>query len=194
MIALLMAGCKGSRMKTQEEKLLLKYIHPTILHVVFALQNTNYFFIFITATSPNSPKTKVMLKNAGIEIFDTSGKGYVEDLNLILRSINDDVLVVPGDLPLLDDEIIKKILSTHNSDKIWTSFLVTKEFLNSIGLTSDFSIRFQNKECSFTGISIVNAKEINNLDLLEEIYYILDDKRIGMNLNTCEDYGLLGTS
>lgn len=194
MIALVMAGGKGTRMKTQEEKLLLKYIHPTILHVIFALQNTNYFSKIITATSPNSPKTKEMLKNAGIEIFDTSGKGYVEDLNLILRSINDDVLVVPGDLPLLDDEIIKKILSAHNSDKIWTSFLVTKEFLNSIGLTSDFSIRFQNKECSFTGISIVNAKEINNLDLVEEIYYILDDKRIGMNLNTYEDYRLLGTS
>jgi len=194
MIALVMAGGKGSRMKTQEEKLLLKYIHPTILHVIFALQNTNYFSKIITATSPNSPKTKEMLKNAGIEIFDTSGKGYVEDLNLILCSINDDVLVVPGDLPLLDDEIIKKILSTHNSDKIWTSFLVTKEFLNSIGLTSDFSIRFQNKECSFTGISIVNAKEINNLDLVEENYYILDDKRIGMNLNTYEDYRLLDSS
>jgi len=189
-----MAGGKGSRMKTQEEKLLLKYVYPTILHVIYALQNTNHFSKIITATSPNSPKTREMLENIGIEIFDTPGKGYVEDLNLILRSINEDVLVVPGDLPLLDDEIIKKILKTYNSGKIWTSFLVTKDFLKSIGLTSDFSVRFQNKECSFTGISLVNAKEINNLDLIEEIYYILNDKRIGMNLNTYEDYRLLGTS
>jgi adenosylcobinamide-phosphate guanylyltransferase len=194
MIGLVMAGGKGSRMKTQEEKLLLKYVHPSILHVIYALQNTNYFSKIITATSPNSPKTREMLENIGIEIFDTPGKGYVEDLNLILRSINEDVLVVPGDLPLLDDEIIKKIVKTYNSGKIWTSFLVTKDFLKSIGLTSDFSIRFQNKECSFTGISLVNAKGINNLDLVEEIYYILNDKRIGMNLNTCEDYRLLGTS
>ena len=194
MIGLVMAGGKGSRMKTQEEKLLLKYVHPTILHVIYALQNTNRFSKIIAATSQNSPKTKEMLENAGIEIFDTPGKGYVEDLNLFLRSINDDVLIVPGDLPLLDDEIIKKIVNTYNSDKIWTSFLVTKNFLKSIGLTSDFSVRFQNKECTFTGISIVNAKEINNLDLVEEIYCILDDKRIGMNLNTYEDYRLLGTS
>ncbi len=194
MIGLVMAGGKGSRMKTQEEKLLLKYVHPIILHAIYALQTSNYFSKIITATSPNSPKTKEMLENAGIEIFDTPGKGYVEDLNLILRSINDVVLVIPGDLPLLDDEIIKKIVNIYNSDNIWTSFLVTKDFLKSIGLTSDFSIRFQNKECCFTGISIVNAKEIHNLDLIEEIYYILDDKRIGMNLNTCEDYRLLGTS
>lgn len=189
-----MAGGKGSRMKTQEEKLLLKYVHPTILHVIYALQNTNFFSKIITATSHNSPKTKEMLENAGIETFDTPGQGYVEDLNLILRSINDDVLVVPGDLPLLDDEIIKKIINTYNSNKIWTSFLVTKDFQKSIGITSDFSIKFQNHECSFTGISIVNAKEINNLDLVEEIYSILNDKRIALNLNTCEDYRLLGTT
>ncbi len=189
-----MAGGKGSRMKTQEEKLLLKHVHPTILHVINALQTTKHFSKIITATSPNSPKTKELLEKNGIEIFDTPGKGYVEDLNLILRSIDDDVFVVPGDLPLLDDEIIKKIVNLYNSDKIWTSYLVTKDFLKSIGLTSDLSVRFENKECSFTGISLVNAKGINNLDLVEENYCILDDKRIGMNLNTYEDYRLLGTS
>ncbi len=194
MIGLVMAGGKGSRMKTQEEKLLLKHVHPTILHVIHALQNTNHFSKIVAATSSNSPKTKEVLENTEIEIFDTPGKGYVEDLNLILCSINDEVLIVPGDLPLLDDKIIKKIVNLYNSEKIWTSFLVTKDFLQSIGLTSDFPVRFENKECCFTGISIVNAKEINNLDLVEENYCILDDKRIGMNLNTYEDYKLLSTS
>ncbi len=135
-----------------------------------------------------------MLENIGIEIFDTPGKGYVEDLNLFLRSINDEILVVSGDLPLLDDEIIKKIISTHNSHKIWTSFLVTNDFLTSLGLTPEFSILFQNKECCFTGISIVYSMEINNLNSIEEIYHLLNDKRIAMNLNTCEDYRLLDTS
>ncbi len=195
MIGLVMAGGKGSRMKTQEEKLLLKHLHPTILHVIHALQTANRFSKIVAATSPNSPKTKEVLEKAGIEIFDTPGTGYVEDLNLILSSINDDdVLVVPGDLPLLDDEIIKKIVNLYKPNNIWTSYLVTKDFLKSIGMTSDFSVRFKNKDCCFTGISIVNAKGINNLDLVEENYCILDDKRIGMNLNTFEDYRLLGTS
>ncbi len=189
-----MAGGKGSRMKTQEEKLLLKYTHPIISHVIFALQKTNLFSKIIIATSPNSPKTKEMLEKTGIEIFDTPGKGFVEDLNLILRSINEDILVVPGDLPLLDDYILKKIIEYYNPKKIWTSFLVTKDLLKSIGLKSNFSIKFQNKECYYTGISIINAKKINSLNLVEENYYILDDKRIGMNLNTYEDYRLLGTS
>ena len=89
-----MAGGKGSRMQLDDEKLLLKYVHPTILHVIFALENSNCFTKIIAATSSNSPKTKEMLENAGIEIFETQGNGYVEDLNLILRSTNDHFFVV----------------------------------------------------------------------------------------------------
>ena len=194
MIGLVMAGGKGNRMQIHDEKLLLKYVHPTILHVIFALQNSNCFSKIIAATSSNSPKTKEMIENAGIEIFETPGKGYVEDLNLILRSINDQIFVVSGDMPLLDDDIVKSIVNSHHHDKIWTSYLVTKDFLESLGLKSQYAVTFQNKECHFTGISLVNANEINNLDSVEEIYYILNDKRIGFNLNTAEDYRLLGTS
>ena len=194
MIGLVMAGGKGSRMKIQQEKLLLKHIHPTILHVLFALQNSNCFSKILVATSPHSPKTKEMLQNAGFEIINTPGNGYVEDLNLILRSINDDIFVVSGDLPLLDEEIVKKIVASHHQEKIWASYLVTRDFLLSLGLKSDISVTFQNKTCHFTGISIINANEINNLDSVEEIYHILNDKRIAFNLNTFEDYSLLDSS
>lgn len=194
MIGLVMAGGKGSRMQINDEKLLLKYIHPTILHVIFALQNSNCFSKIIAATSSNSPKTREMLENSGIEIFETPGKGYVEDLNLILRSTNDHILVVSGDMPLLDDEIIKKIVNSYNKDTIWTSYLVTKDFLTSLGLKSNYFVTFQNKECHYSGISLVNANEISNLDSVEEIYHILNDKRIALNLNTAEDYRLLGAS
>jgi adenosylcobinamide-phosphate guanylyltransferase len=194
MIGLVMAGGKGSRMKIDDEKLLLKYVHPTILHVIFALQNSECFSKIIATSSPHSPKTKEMIQNAGIEIFETPGDGYVKDLNLVLKSINDDIFVVSGDLALLDEEIVTKIVKAHNPDGLWTSYLVTKDFANSLGLKPKYAITFQNKECYFTGISIVNAKEINNLDSVEEIYHILNDKRIAFNLNTKEDYNLLGSA
>ena len=194
MIGLVMAGGKGSRMQIHDEKLLLKYVHPTILHVIFALQNSNCFSKIIAATSSNSPKTKEMLESAGIEIFETPGNGYVEDLNLILRSINDQIFVVSGDMPLLDDDIVKTIVNSHHNDRIWTSYLVTKDFLTSLGLKSKYAVTFQNRECHYTGISLVNANEINNQDSVEEIYHILNDKRIAFNLNTAEDYRLLGAS
>lgn len=189
-----MAGGKGSRMHLADEKLLLKHIHPTILHVVHALQKSECFSKIIALTSPHSPKTKEFLQNAGVEIFETPGNGFVFDLNLFLKSVNEEVFVVPGDLPLLHENMVSLILKDKHPENLWRSYLVTKDFLNSIGLKSEFSTTFENKECCYTGISIINAQEISNLNSVEENFQILNDKKIAFNLNTKEDYNLLSTA
>lgn len=192
MIGLVMAGGKGSRMNLSEEKLLLKYKKPVVLHVVDALKNSGCFSQIVAATSQNSPKTKKLLEENGIKVFETLGNGYVKDLNAVLRSFDDYVLVVSGDLPLLDEQIIKQIAS-QKSDNVWLSFLVTKEFLESYNIKPQYPTRFEEKECAFTGISLVNAKKISSLDSVKENYVILDDRRIAFNLNTKEDLALLSS-
>lgn len=187
-----MAGGKGSRMNLSEEKLLLKYKKPVILHVVDALENSKCFSQIVAAVSKNAPKTKRLLEENKIKVFETPGNGYVEDLNMVLESVNDYVLVVSGDLPLLDEKIIKKIAS-QKSDSVWQSFLVTKEFLDLHNIRPQFTTKFEEKECAFTGISLVNAKKISSLDSIKENYIILDDLRIALNLNTKEDLALLSS-
>ena len=194
MIGVVMAGGKGTRMDIDEEKLLLRYKKPIILHVVDSLKNSNFFSKILAVTSINSPKTKKLLEKNNIEIFDTSGIGYVADLNLVLKSIDDSVLVTSGDLPLLDREIIQKIVNQYDSEKTWTSILVTKKFLSALGLESDYPINFDDQTCHFTGISLVNSKKITSLENLEENYVIIDDKRIAFNLNSKRDYDLLSTT
>ena len=189
-----MAGGKGTRMNLDNEKLLLKYKKPVILHAVDSLKESNCFSKILALTSPNSPLTKKLLQENNVDIFNTDGIGYVEDLTLVLQSINDSVLVTSGDLPLLDDEIIKKIVSFYDSEKTWTSILVTKKFLNSLGLQSDYFVNYDNQKCNYTGISLINASKINSSETLDEHYVIIDDKRIALNLNTKEDYELLGTT
>ena len=194
MIGIVMAGGKGTRMNLNSEKLLLKHKKYVILDVIDSLTNLNYFSKILAITSSNSPKTKKLLQEKNIETFDTLGIGYVEDLNSILKIIDDDVLVVSGDLPLLDTEIIEKIVNYYDSQKTWTSILVTNKFLTSIGVDSKLSITFSNQLCHYTGISLINSKKINSLENINENYIIIDDKRIGFNLNTKEDYDLLGTA
>ena len=140
MIGLVMAGGKGTRMNLDNEKLLLKYKKSIILHVTDSLKDSNCFSKILALTSSNSPKTKKLLQENNIEIFNTNGIGYVEDLSLVLQSTNDSVLVTSGDLPLLDKEIIKKIVKHYDPEKIWTSILVTNKFLTKLGLQSDYSI------------------------------------------------------
>ena len=189
-----MAGGKGSRMELNGEKLLLEYEKPVILHVVDSLKKSNCFSKIIAVTSPNSPDTKKLLEENNIEIFDSSGLGYVEDLNSILNTINDSVFVTSGDLPLLDSEIIQEITKLYNPQNTWTSILISKKFLSTIGIKSDISIILDSNQCHYTGISLVNATKISSLDDMDETYEIIDDKRIGFNLNTKEDYDLLGTA
>ena len=194
MIGLIMAGGKGTRMNLDNEKLLLEYKKPVIFHVVDSLKESNCFSKILALTSSNCPKTKKSLQDNNIEIFNTNGIGYVEDLTLVLQSINDSVLVTSGDLPLLDNEIIKKIVRNYDPEKTWTSILVTNKFLISLGLESDYFVNHDNQKCNYTGISLINANKINSSQNLHENYIIIDDKRVALNLNTKEDYELLGAT
>ena len=186
-----MAGGKGTRMKSNEEKLLLPYKQPLVLHVIDALKNSNCFEKIIAATSPNSPQTKNILVENNITIIETSGEGFVTDLNNILKQLDDFVLVSSGDLPLLDGDIIKQIIDNVNHDKTWTSIVTTKSFQNSLNLDPECITTLNDEDYAHTGISIVNASKISNLDSIEEDYLIIDDKRICFNINTKNEYELL---
>ena len=194
MIGLVMAGGKGTRMNLDDEKLLLKYKKPIILHVVDSLNDSKCFSKILALTSSNSPMTKKLLEQNKIDIFDTDGIGYVEDLSLVLQSTNDSVLVTSGDLPLLDKEIIQQIVNCYDPEKIWTSILVTNNFLAELGLESNYSIHYDDQKCNYTGISLVNANKISSSENINENYIIIDDKRVAFNLNTKQDYELLGTT
>lgn len=194
MIGLVMAGGKGTRMNLDQEKLLLKYKKPVILHVIDSLHDSNSFSKILAITSSNSPKTKKFLEENNVETFDTFGIGYAKDLNSVLKTIRDKVLVTSGDLPLLDVEIIQNILTYFDATKTWTSILVTNKFLTSLGLESDLSVNYNGQKCHYTGISLVNSEDISSLEHLEENYVIIDDKRIAFNLNSKQDYDLLGTA
>jgi adenosylcobinamide-phosphate guanylyltransferase len=189
MIGLVMAGGKGTRMKMSEEKLLLKYKKPIILHVIEALEKSKCFSKIVAATSKNSPKTNELLSKLGIKTIKTAGSDYVSDLNFALSKLDEPTFVVSGDLPLLDDQIVKQIVSSHKKDAEWQSFLVTKNLLDELNTSSEFSVTFEGKQCHYTGISIINPKKISSD--VQETYTILDDKRIALNMNTKHEYDSL---
>ncbi len=194
-----MAGGKGTRMQlNDEEKLLLNYKNkPVIMHVVDALQNSNCFTNIIALTSSNSPKTEKILKESGIDIVSSSGHDLVSDMNEMLIQLDDFVFVTTGDLPLLDSEAVKKIVERSHTDEIWNSVVTTGSFQKSLGTSSDSAIRYSNIENNSdnvfvqTGINIVNATKITNLKPIKEYFLVFDDKRVGLNLNTKNDFELL---
>ena len=196
-----MAGGKGTRMQlNDEEKLLLNYKNkPVIMHVVDALQNSNCFTNIIALTSSNSPKTEKILKESGIDIVSSSGHDLVSDMNEMLIQLDDFVFVTTGDLPLLDSEVVKKIVERSHTDEIWNSVVTTGSFQKFLGTSIGSTIRDSDIENNpnnvfiQTGINIVNATKITDLEPIKEFRLIFDDKRIGLNLNTKTDFELLSS-
>ena len=193
MIGLVMAGGKGTRMQSDKEKLLLKYKKPLVLHVVDALKNSNCFEKIVAVTSPNSPQTQRILNENNVKTIETLGDNFVTDLNHVLKQLDDYVFVTSGDLPLLDANIVKKIVADSNPEKIWTSIITTKSFQSSLNFEPECLISLNEEEHVHTGISVVNASEIKNFDSVEENYLIINDKRVCLNVNTKTDFELLGS-
>jgi adenosylcobinamide-phosphate guanylyltransferase len=182
MIALVMAGGKGTRMKMSGEKLLLHHKKPIILHVIEALEQSKCFSKILAATSPNSPNTEKLVSEH-VGIIKTKGEGYVSDLNYALSGLDEPVFVVSGDLPLLDYITIQGLVSKYEKNAQWQSFVVTKKFLDQNNLNLEFSTITNGEKCYYTGISIVNPKSSN-----QETCTIYNDAKIAVNLNTKEDY------
>lgn len=188
MIGLVMAGGRGTRMKDAGEKLLFVHKRPVVLCVIEAMKNSGCFSGVIAATSRHAPNTERLLLENNIQTIRTDGAGYVADLMDVLSKLGQTVLVVSGDLPLLDSDVVKKIVGMYDGG-VWQSFVVTDKFLKSQKMDAEFSLIHRGITCYYTGISIVDAARLGG-DFVES-HAILDDRRIALNLNTKEDCALL---
>ena len=186
-----MCGGKGTRMKSLEEKLLLKYKKPIIEYVLDAFKNSKFFSKIVCVTSNNAPKTREFVSRMGFDILETKGNGYADDLGESILKFDELIFVASGDMPLLDSQIIQKIIKLVDEKNAWTSILVRKFFLQSLGFEAEFFVNYNDEEYAYTGISVIDPKLIKNMQYVTESYVILDDKRIATNLNTKKDYDLI---
>ena len=115
-IAVVMAGGKGTRMNSDLEKPLTKVRGKTLIkHVLQALQNSSMIDRIMVATTHNTPKTAIHVKNLGFEVLETPGEGYIGDLSYILSrdDLKDEViLTITSDLPLITGRIIDMVYQT----------------------------------------------------------------------------------
>ena len=102
-VAVIMAGGKGTRLRSNQEKPLLKVRgQPLIESVVNALLSSKKVETILVATSVHSPQTAQWAKNKKLTNIDTPGRGYVEDMAFILSSpelLDKIILTVAADLP-----------------------------------------------------------------------------------------------
>jgi GTP:adenosylcobinamide-phosphate guanylyltransferase len=102
------------------------------------------------------------------------------------------VVVVPGDIPLLNSQIVKEILNTIDDDdrqeqEQAISIILEKGFVEEIGVKP--SIVLMNQYCH-SGITIFNSMVVST-EPVKEHYLVMNRKEIALNVNTKEELELV---
>ncbi len=208
MYAVLMCGGKGTRIAShfKVEKPLIKFKgKPLIEYVANALIESSHIEKIFAAVSANTPITKKFLENnfsSKIITLETSGKGYSVDYLEIINffkfkyknktnSKESRIIFIPSDIPLVSSHTLEKIIGTYHEKPILT-VIYEKEFINKLGLDSNYSLLINNNEYCYSGLSVLDISKINPSKLAEtgkvdEEYLILNLEEISYNINRLED-------
>ncbi|MEN6328663.1 MAG: NTP transferase domain-containing protein [Methanobacteriaceae archaeon] len=183
-IAIVMAGGKGTRMRSKEEKPLLEVLGlPLIQHVVDALFSSEKVSKVLVATSIHTPQTAQWVKKKGLSSINTPGRGYVDDMRFVLSKpdLRDEtILTVTADLPLLTGKIVDEVLDYYQQcQKPALSVMVPVEIFHKHCLQP--SMVWENLVPS--GLNILRGK---NTEQDEELL-VLGKLEVALNINSPED-------
>jgi adenosylcobinamide-phosphate guanylyltransferase len=187
MLAIVMAGGVGRRMPSKEEKpMLLVNGKPMISYVFTALKGSNCFDKIIAMVSHNTPKTAQFLARLGAEVANSSGSDYVKDLNYALELIRPNkALIISGDMPLIDSNTIKQIVSNYDKcKKPCLTVMVSKVMLDDLGMSTDYCLENDNKIICNTGVSIIDSSKVNGYSNIDEEFFVIDKVQLAVNVNT----------
>ena len=180
MIAAVMCGGAGSRLGTGDEKPMLELAgRHYIERVIDALEKSDRFERVVAAVSPKTPRTRKFLASKDMEIIDTSGAGYPQDLSLLLaKLVPERVLVIPADLPLLTPAVVGEaldLLTKEGSPAV--SLVAEKSFVEKLGLTPSVLVG----DFCHSGITLFDSRVSGPV---EERYVVMNRAEIAVNVNT----------
>ena len=184
MIAAIMCGGRGSRMKTDEEKPLVKVADKSLIErVLAALKESGRFERIVAVTSPNAPRTREFLRSLKVKVVETQGGGYPHDLQVLLAAFaREKVLVVPADLPLLTAKIVTEVVDKLLQPAPAVSIVLEKSFVEGRGIKPSVVV-IDSRYCH-SGITLFSAG-VNGP--VEEQYIVMNSTEIAVNVNTKEE-------
>ena len=184
-----MAGGEGARLKTEEEKPLLKVGgKPMIERVLNALKEAKKVDEIIVAVSQHTPKTAAFARKHSLKVLQTPGKGFCLDARYAIKKLKlGTVLTVCADLPLITSEFIDRVISHYEQcKKPALTVMVPLEIYKKFGLSTDYVFTVEGRNLVPVGVNVVDGKRIKEKELEEEIL-VVNDERVVVNVNTYED-------
>lgn len=187
--ALIMAGGKGTRMKYQGEKPLIKINDKSFIeHIVDALRKAKKVDRIVVAVSEHTPRTAKRAKELSTEVIVTSGKDYIIDVREAIKKLKlGRVITVSADLPLLRSKTIDKIIGHYDfCGKPVMAVMVPAERFESLGVSIDLILEDKCRRLVPAGVNVLDGDKVEkegfDKELDQEIFMI--DSVEFVNINT----------
>ena len=191
--ALVMAGGKGTRMKLNEEKPLVRVCgKPVIEYVLAALKNAQKIDRIVVATTENTPRTTAMILQLGVEVIQTPGKDYVSDMGYVVQTLKFGVfLAISADLPLVKPEMIDAIVNRYGvCGKPALTVAVPLETKTKLGMCIEYSFKNDNKDVVPVGINVIDGHKRYSDEWLDQDIFLMTQEELAVNINTVAELQL----
>ena len=188
-VALVMAGGRGTRMGGSEEKPLVKVRgKPMIDYVLHALKKAAGVDRIIVAVSRYTPQTARRVKELSVEAFETPGADFVSDMKYAISELGlGRTLIVSADLPLLTSDLIEDVLRRYEQcGKPSISVMVPEGSYKRMGLTADLMLNMRGSRLVPVGINVIDGEKIDEPELEQE-NFIATTAEVTVNINSPED-------
>ena len=192
-VALVMAGGKGTRMRAAQEKPLVEVCgKPVIQYVLSALQGAKKINRVIVATSHCTPKTTRLMRQLGVEVIETPGKDYVSDMGYVVQTLKLGVfLAIAADLPLVRGEMIDAIVDRYECcGKPALTVAVPLETKAKLGMCIEYSFKLDDMDVVPVGINVIDGSKRYGDEWLDQDIFLLNYEELAVNINTVPELEL----
>ena len=191
--ALVMAGGKGTRMRTLEEKPLIKVCgKPVIEYVLEALKNAKQIDSIVVAVSSCTPETARFVTQFPVKVVETPGKDYVSDMGYAAQNLKLGVfLAIAADLPLVKGETLDAIVERYmRCGKPALTVAVPLETKTKLGMCIEYSFKIGDETVVPVGINVIDGHKRYGDEWLDQDIFLLDVDELAVNINTIQELHL----
>ena len=192
-VALVMAGGRGTRMKLAQEKPLIEVCgKPVIQYVLSSLRDAKKIDRVIVATTNCTPRTTKFMRQLGVEVIETPGKDYVSDMGYVVQTLKLGVfLAIAADLPLVRGEMIDAVVERYERcGKPALTVAVPLETKAKLGMCIEYSFKLDDKAVVPVGINVIDGCKRYGDEWLDQDIYLLNHQELAVNINTVPELQL----
>lgn len=191
MLALIMAGGEGTRLRLGEKPLVTICGRSMLSYVIDAFSAAGHEVVVVA--SHKTPFTKNWCRAQGVVLYEAEGLGYVEDINAAAADLEEagtPFFTCVSDLPCLAPDIITGIEDAwRRAGAPACSTWVPRDLCEEHGCRTQYTEEIDGTPACPAGINILTAGGSDEPQ--EELRLLLHDRRLVFNINTREELALV---